>query len=79
MTDREQINNIIEMVRANNHLDQYDQLDDTTHLRNDLGFDSLALAELTVRLEEKFGVDIFADGPVETIKNVIQKIDKTLS
>jgi acyl carrier protein len=44
-----------------------------THLRNDLGFDSFDLAELTVRVEEAFNVDIFANGIVNTIfesKNV---------
>lgn len=28
-------------------------------LRTDLGFDSFDLAELTVRIEDRFGVDIF--------------------
>ena len=28
-------------------------------LRNDIGFDSLELAELTVRLENEFNIDIF--------------------
>lgn len=33
-------------------------------LRADLGLTSLDLAELTVRIEERFGVDVFADGVV---------------
>lgn len=46
------------------------------HLRNDLGLDSFDLAELTVRVEEKTGVDIFENGIVETlgeIENVLTK------
>ncbi|XID90676.1 acyl carrier protein [Paenibacillaceae bacterium WGS1546] len=30
-------------------------------LRMDLGFDSFDLAELTVRIEDRFGVDIFEE------------------
>lgn len=30
-------------------------------LRTDLGFDSFDLAELTVRIEDRFGVDIFEE------------------
>ena len=43
-------------------------------LRNDLGFDSLDLAELTVIIEEEYGVDIFEDGFVETVGDVLKKI-----
>jgi acyl carrier protein len=42
----------------------------------DLGFESLDLAELTVRIEEKFGVDVFADGLVTTVGEVMQKLEK---
>ncbi|MDN5325250.1 MAG: acyl carrier protein [Thermosipho sp. (in: thermotogales)] len=33
-------------------------------LRNDLDMDSLDLAELTVRIEDEFGIDIFEGGIV---------------
>lgn len=45
-------------------------------LREDLGFESLDLAELTVRIEEKFGVDVFADGLVNTVGEIEAKIRK---
>ncbi|OUS12187.1 acyl carrier protein [Nonlabens dokdonensis] len=47
----------------------------TTHLRDDLGLDSFDLAELTVRIEEKTGVDIFENGVVETIGEIAKQID----
>lgn len=50
-------------------------LNDNDKLRDDLGFDSYDLAELTVIIEEVFDVDIFEDGLVENILEIIQKID----
>lgn len=47
-----------------------------TLLRNDLGFDSFDLAELTVRIEEAFGVDIFSDGLVNTVGEILNKLPK---
>lgn len=41
-----------------------------TRLREDLGFDSLDLAELTVRIEEASGVDIFAGGVLRTVGEI---------
>lgn len=45
-------------------------------LRNDLDMDSLDLAEFTVRVEDEFGVDVFEDGIIDTIEDVIKKISK---
>ena len=45
-----------------------------THLRNDLGLDSLELAELSVRLEDAFQIDIFEEGVVETVDEVFQRL-----
>lgn len=37
----------------------------------DIGLDSLDLAELTVRIESEFNIDIFENGIVETIEEII--------
>ena len=52
----------------------FGQLEDSVNLRNELGLDSLELAELTVRLEDRFGVDIYADGLVNTLGEVLEKL-----
>lgn len=49
-------------------------LRDDLHLRNDLKMDSLDLAELTVRIEAAYGVDVFADGFVQSVGEIKQKI-----
>lgn len=49
-------------------------IDPVLRLRQDLGFDSFDLAELTVRLEEISGVDVFAAGVVHTVGEVLSRI-----
>ncbi len=44
-------------------------------LQQDLGLDSLELAELSVRLEAETGVDVFRDGLVSTVGDVIQRLE----
>ena len=50
-------------------------INNATHLRNDLNFDSLDLAELTVRIEAEYDMDIFEDGIVNTVGDIIKKIE----
>ncbi len=45
------------------------------HLRNDIGFDSLDLAELTVRIEAEYDIDIFEDGIVNTVIEIFEKLN----
>ena len=45
------------------------------NLRNDIGFDSLDLAELTVRIEAEYDIDIFEDGIVNTVNEIIEKLN----
>lgn len=44
------------------------------NLRNDIGFDSFDLAQLTVMIEDEFDVDIFEDGIVLTIREILEKL-----
>ncbi|MVO98631.1 acyl carrier protein [Paenibacillus lutrae] len=47
----------------------------TTSFRDELGFDSFDLAELTVRIEDLYQVDIFEqDNRVDTVDQVIERI-----
>jgi len=49
-------------------------LNGDTSLTNDLGLDSLDLAEMTVRLEDQYGVDVFEDDVVDEVDEVIEKL-----
>lgn len=53
-----------------------EHLNDGLDLRDDLGLDSLDLAELTVKIEAETGIDIFEDGFVRTIGEIREKLRK---
>lgn len=44
-------------------------------LKNDLEMDSFDMAELTVRIEMKYGIDVFEDGVVYTIEDIVKKLE----
>ena len=45
-----------------------------TRLREDLEFDSIELAVLTVKIEAAYGVDVFRSGIVNTIGEIQEKL-----
>ena len=45
-------------------------------LAEDLGFDSLDIAELSARVEDASGIDPFTNGPCRTIADVISALEK---
>lgn len=67
---------IINDIRASKDMDVIDTLKKTDNLRNDLGLTSFDLAELTVRLEDEFDIDIFEDGLVNTVGEIFTKLQK---
>lgn len=66
---------IINEMREEAGHESISSLEATMDLREDLELDSLMLAELTVRIEAEFDVDIFEDGIVQTIGEIIVKIE----
>jgi acyl carrier protein len=67
---------IINEILGENGKEPLQQVNGQLSLRSDLDFDSLSLAELTVRIEDEFDVDIFEDGLVDKLEEVIEKIEK---
>jgi acyl carrier protein len=74
MSKIELIATIVDKIRDNKGLDPFPHYTEETHLRDHLELDSLDLAEFTVRIEKETGVDVFADGIVETVGEVNQRI-----
>ena len=52
------------------------QLKTSDKLREDLGLTSFDLAEITVNLEDEYGIDIFEDGLVNTVGEIYAKLQK---
>jgi acyl carrier protein len=67
---------IINLVRANQGRPPLPEIRPEDRLREDCQFDSLDLAELTVRIEQASGVDVFASGVVRTIGEIQSKLAK---
>ena len=49
---------IINQIRLNNNLNVLNVISETDDLRGDIGFNSFDLAELTVRIENEFDIEI---------------------
>jgi len=65
---------IINYIRANKNLDSLKEILPTDKLRDQIDFTSFDLAELTVRIEDRFGIDIFEDGLVTTVGEIFDKL-----
>lgn len=51
-------------------------ISESTDLREDLSFSSFDLAELTVKIEDEFDIDIFEDGLVNTVGEILDKLSE---
>lgn len=72
----EKLQLIINSIRKGKNLPELDAITPEMNLRSDLEFTSFDLAELTVKIEDEFDVDIFEDGLVNTIGEIIIKLGK---
>ena len=70
----EKLKEILNTVLINRGKGKISVLELNTHLRNDIGFDSLDLAELTVRIEAEYDIDIFEEGIVNTVGEILKKL-----
>ncbi|MEI7676088.1 MAG: phosphopantetheine-binding protein [Bacteroidales bacterium] len=67
---------IINFIRISKDLEPLTSLCYSDNLRSHIGFTSFDLAELTVRIEDEFDVDVFENGLVETVGEVFEKLSK---
>lgn len=72
----QKILSIINEIRAAKNLAIVESIKAETKLREDLGLTSFDLAELTVKIEDEFDIDIFEDGLVSTVGEIIAKLEK---
>lgn len=72
----DQLLEIINTVKNNNNQTLMENLTDDMHLQDDIGFSSLELAELTVRIESEFGIDVYENEIVFTIGEIRSKLNQ---
>lgn len=70
------LHDIINLILRNRGREPIEKISRTNHLRNDIGFDSMDLAELTVRIEAETGIDIFETEIVNTVQEVLNILEK---
>lgn len=73
-TMQEKLLQIVNSIKKNKFEDEVLELKPEQQLREDLNFDSFDLAELTVKIEEEFGVDIFENGLVNSVHEIYTKL-----
>ena len=72
----QEILQIINAIRSTKGLEQLTEIRIENRLREDLGLTCFDLAELTVNIEDKYDIDIFEDGLVNTIGEIYSKLQK---
>lgn len=65
---------IINTVLENRGKKQITSFQSDLDLRSDIGFDSLDLAELTVRIEAEYNIDIFEDSVISKAGQILEKL-----
>ncbi len=66
---------IINEILEDNGNPPLNVVDVNTSLRNDIGFNSIDLAVLTAKIEEEYGVDIFANGIIDTMGEILENLE----
>ena len=70
----EKLLKIINSIKKNKQDKPVESLTEEMRLREDLNLDSFDLAELTVKIEDEFDIDIFEDGLVLTVGEILNKL-----
>ena len=65
---------IINEIRIAKGLKALSDLNPFDNLRDQVGFTSFDLAELTVKIEDEFDIDIFEEGLVNTVGEVLNRL-----
>lgn len=73
---KEKILAIVNEIRQAKDLSLLSEIKESYRLREDLSLTSFDLAELTVKLEDEFDIDIFEDGIVSTVGEILNKLEK---
>lgn len=69
---KEKVINIIRNLMIENDIkSNVNTIDEKTNLSNDLGLDSFSLAQLTVEIESEFGIDIFENGMISNVGDIL--------
>ena len=72
---KEKVLSIINEIRTAKEMAPVETISAEAKLREDLNLTSFDLAELTVKIEDEFDIDIFEDGLVSTVGEIFAKLE----
>ena len=72
---KDKVIEIVSEILMDDGIEISGEINEDSNLR-DLGLTSFHLATLTVMIEDEFGIDIFEEGIVYTIKDIISILSK---
>ena len=67
---------VVNSIRENKGLEKLNVINEKDRFREDYGFTSFDLAELTVKIEDEYDIDIFEDGLVNTVGEILTKLEQ---
>ena len=70
------IKNFINEINEMNDKALLNNISEDMRLREDLDLDSMDLAILTAKIEDKYNIDVFEDGIVKTVGEIVIKLEK---
>ena len=73
---KKEIEKIIFKVIKENKIIFNKKITQDCHLIKDLKFDSFALAQLTVLIEDKYGIDIYKNKIIHRVKDIFDQVIK---
>lgn len=74
MTNR--LLDIINEIRSDKGEDSITDISAETSLRADIGFDSFDLALLTAKIEDEFDIDVFENGVIDKVGDILSLMEK---
>jgi len=69
------LSHINDIAAENEEAETVDEFDPSLSMTEDIGLESLDLAELAVRLEDDYGVDVFEDDVVDKLAEVVETLE----
>lgn len=70
-----EIKDIINKVMVDHDKEIIDSINYDDNLRDDLGIDSIEMVDIVVQFEEIYGIDLFSEGDVKKVSEIIKRLE----
>lgn len=70
-----EIKDLINRVLVEHDKEMITSINYDDHLRDNLGIDSIEMVDIVVQFDEIYGVDLFSDGDVKKVSEILKLIE----